>query len=228
MLVSKHSDLCFNIDWVLVKPPSTIINLGVRFDQSLTFAYHISSHIKTAFFTFVTLLDPYSPRHRFIKDAQTVAYAFISSLLDYCNALFTSLPTKTFSRLHYVQNVVGKVHTRTKLSAHVSSAFFKLYWLPISYHIQYKTLFTYKALHDYAPGYLTELILTYTPTHVLWSSSSSVLPTPRFRLSFMGGMSFIGHYGINFHRASKKSPPFPPSKHNSNPIFSLSARTPWL
>lgn len=103
-----------------------------------------------------------------------------------------------------------------------------LYWLPISYHIQYKTLFTYKALHDYAPGYLTELILTYTPTHVLWSSSSSVLPTPRFRLSFMGGMSFIGHYGIYFHRASKKSPPFPPSKHNSNPIFSLSARTPWL
>lgn len=103
-----------------------------------------------------------------------------------------------------------------QISAHNS-----FHWLSISYHIQYKThLLTYTALHGYTPGYLTELLLPYTPTCVLRSSGSSLLTIPRFGPSSMGGRSFsVGSH--KFPRAFKKSPLFPASKHNSKSLHLL-------
>jgi len=46
----KRMDLSFEIDRVHVKPSSSVRNLGVVFDSSLSFASHISSVVKNSFF----------------------------------------------------------------------------------------------------------------------------------------------------------------------------------
>lgn len=115
----------------------------------------------------------------------------MSSQLPTFNALFTGLPTNTISGLLTILTLTLITQTYTKRSAQMLHTLFKLHWLLISYRIQYKTLLLiYKALHVYASGYLTELFLPYTFTHVLRSSGSSLLIIPRVRLSSTGDRTF--------------------------------------
>ena len=50
----------------------------------------------------------------------------------------------------------------------MSRALIGLHWLPVDKRIEYRLLlYTYKALHDLAPGYLCELVVPYVPRRVL-------------------------------------------------------------
>ena len=51
----RRMDLSCEIDGVHVKSSSSVRNLGILFDSSLSFASHISSVVKTSFFIFVIL-----------------------------------------------------------------------------------------------------------------------------------------------------------------------------
>ncbi len=63
--------------------------------------------------------------------------------------------------------------------------------LPIRYRIQFKILlFTYKALHNLAPSYLSELLHVYVPTRSLRSSASVTLVVPSVRLTTVGSRAF--------------------------------------
>lgn len=67
----------------------------------------------------------------------------------------------------------------------------QLHWLPIQYHIQFKTqLLTFKAIHNLAPPYLTDLLHIHTPSRSLRSSSSISLSVPPARLTTMGSRAF--------------------------------------
>ncbi len=57
--------------------------------------------------------------------------------------------------------------------------------------INYKILiFTYKALHNLGPTYLSDLLLPYVRAPSLGSSSEGLLVTPEFRLVIMGSRAF--------------------------------------
>ncbi len=89
------------------------------------------------------------------KDAESLVYAFITSRLDYCNALFSGFPAHSISRLQYIQNSAARMLTYTKRSAHI---LFNLHWLPVSSCIIYKMiLLMFKSLHGLAPTYLSDL-----------------------------------------------------------------------
>ena len=61
----------------------------------------------------------------------------------------------------------------------MSRALIGLYWLPVDKRIEYKLLlYTYKALHDLAPGYLCELVVSYVPRRVLRSAELNFLTVP--------------------------------------------------
>ncbi len=103
-----------------------------------------------------------------ITNAETLIHAFMTSRLDYCNALLGGCSACLINKLQLVQNAAAIVLTRTKKYGHISPVLSTLHWLPIKHCIHFKILLiTYKALNDLAPQYLSELLLHYSPSRPL-------------------------------------------------------------
>uniref|UniRef100_G3Q7R2 Uncharacterized protein n=1 Tax=Gasterosteus aculeatus TaxID=69293 RepID=G3Q7R2_GASAC len=61
----------------------------------------------------------------------------------------------------------------------------------LAHRISYKILtFTYKALHQLAPPYLSELLSPYQPHRSLRSTSARLLFTPKSKLRSFGDRAF--------------------------------------
>ena len=87
--------------------------------------------------------------------AHTIVHAFISSRLDYCNALLYGLPKYLVDRLQHVQNSAARVVTFTGKFDHITPVLIDLHWLPVYYRVIFKLLLlSYKALNGLAPCYL--------------------------------------------------------------------------
>ncbi len=90
------------------------------------------------------------------------------------------------------QNAAARVLTRTRKYDHISPVMSTLHWLPIKHCIDFKILLiTYKALNGFAPQYLSELLLHYSPPRPLRSQDSDHLIIPRISKSIAGGRSFL-------------------------------------
>ena len=67
----------------------------------------------------------------------------------------------------------------------------ELHWLPVEQRIIFKILFfTFKALNNLLPGYISDLLETYKPTRSLRSSSRNLLVIPRSELKSYGDRTF--------------------------------------
>ena len=74
----------------------------------------------------------------------------------------------------------------------MSRALMELHWLPVDKRIEYKLLlYTYKALHGLAPGYLCNLVVPYEPRRVLRSAESNLLTVPPGKPGKYGSRSFV-------------------------------------
>ena len=113
-------------------------------------------------------------------------HAFISSKLDFCNALLYGLPQSVVDRLQYVQNYAARLVTRTQSSEHITPVLCRLHWppVPVRQRITCKILLlTHKALNGMAPKYIANLLQPYTPTRQL-RSSKNLHVTPKSNLKF--------------------------------------------
>ena len=82
-------------------------------------------------------------------------------------------------RLDDLQILAHGLHERLRDHDSMSCALMELHWLPVDTRIEYKLLlYTYKALHGLAPGYLCKLIVPYEPRRVLRSAESNLLTVP--------------------------------------------------
>ena len=78
-------------------------------------------------------------------------------------------------------NSAARIVTQERLRDQdaMSRALIGLHWLPVDKRIGYKLLlYTYKAMHDLAPGYLCELVVPYVPRKVLMSAELNILTVP--------------------------------------------------
>ncbi len=77
---------CLTLDGCSVNSSSSVRNLGVLFDSNLSFDSHVSSICKTDFF-YLKNISKLRPMLS-MSNAEMLINAFMTSRLDYCNALF--------------------------------------------------------------------------------------------------------------------------------------------
>ena len=177
------------LDGITLASSTTVRNLGVIFDQDLSFNSHIKQTSRTAFFH----LRNITKIRRILSktDAEKRIHAFVTSRLDYCNSLLSGCPNKSIKTLQLIQNAAARVLTGTRNRDHISPVLASLHWLPVKFRIEFKILLlTYKALHGQAPSYLKELIVPYYPTRTLRSLNAGLLVVPIVSKSRTGARAF--------------------------------------
>lgn len=88
-------------------------NLGVIFDKELCFDRQVNAVVKSSFYQLRKLSKLKSILSR--KDLESVVHAFISTRLDYCNALYLGLNAPLIACLQYVQNAAARLLTGTNI-----------------------------------------------------------------------------------------------------------------
>ncbi|XP_033945045.2 uncharacterized protein, partial [Pseudochaenichthys georgianus] len=188
-LRNKLSKDILTMDGINLASSETVRNLGVIFDQDLSFNAHIKSISRTAYFH---LRNIAKIRHILPQnDAEKLVHAFVTSRLDYCNSLLSGSTKKSIKSLQLIQNAAARVLTRVRKRDHITPVLAALHWLPIEHRIEFKILLlAYKALNGQAPSYLKELIIPYCPTRALRSKNAGLLVVPRIFKSTMGARAF--------------------------------------
>ena len=168
---------------------SVVTNLGIKMDPHLNYETHIKHLCKTSFFHLknIAKLRPTLT----LPDAEKLVHAFVSSRLDYCNALLIGTPSKSLQKLQYIQNSAARVLMRVRKYEHITPILHSLHWLPITSRTEYKiTLLTHQCIHGNAPPYLKELLEPKPSTRSLRSGNRNCLKERHTNLKTMGDRAF--------------------------------------
>ena len=148
----------FSVIDSIIQQSSKVRNLGIIFDQFLSFDDYISSVCRSTHFH---LRNIGRIRHLLSQNATAqLIHALMSIRLDYCNSILYNLPKNSILRLQIIQNQAARILTKTPRRDHITEVLIDLHWLRIEERIVYKLLIlTFKAFIDRtAPLYLCELI----------------------------------------------------------------------
>ncbi len=163
-----------------ITPSASVRNLGVLFDDQLTFKEQIAKTARSCRFALhnIRKIRPFLTEHA----AQLLVQALVISRLDYCNALLAGLPSNTIKPLQMIQNAAARLVFNEPKRAHVTPLFVSLHWLPVAARIQFKTLMlAYRTTTGSAPTYFHSLLQIYTPSRSLRSASERRLVVPSQR-----------------------------------------------
>lgn len=137
---------------------STVRNLGVIFDSSLSFSNNISATSRTCNLILRSLypIRPYLDQPSAIK----LVNALIFSRIDYSCSLFFHVPKHSLKILQKIINRSCRFVFSPMRLTHTFPFLFKLRWLPIIPRIHLKvSSIVFKLLHDpYQPSYLSSLL----------------------------------------------------------------------
>ena len=159
-------------------PAESVKNLGVWFDSD----FFLSKYVQNVFKTCVVQLHDFRHVRRFLtRDASVlVAYALVSSRLDYYNSLFRSLSKFNLRKLECIQNSAARIVSNTSRYTSITPILKRLHWLPVEHGSIFKTAtLVYKFLHTGFPKYCAPYISSYS------SSYSTRLRVVVISLSFL-------------------------------------------
>ncbi len=156
-------DFMIQLGSSIITPSASVRNLGVIFDDQLTFKEHIAKTARSCRFALhnIRKIRPFLTEHA----AQLLVQALVISRLDYCNALLAGLPSNTIKPLQMIQNAAARLVFNEPKRAHVTPLFVSLHWLPVAARIQFKTLMlAYRTTTGSAPAYFHSLLQIYIPS----------------------------------------------------------------
>ncbi len=107
--------------------------------QQPIFENHISHVTKTAFFHLRNIAKLRNMLS--VSDAEKLVHAFMTSRLDYCNALLGGYPASSKNKLQIVQNSAARILTRSRKYDHITPILQSLHWLPITFRSDTLSLF---------------------------------------------------------------------------------------
>ena len=142
-----------------------ITNLGFKVEPELNLNCQIKAVVKASFYHLRQLakIKPILSRQHF----ETVIHAFVTTRLDYCNALYVGVSGSSITCLQMVQNTAARLLTGTHKYEHIYPILATLHWLPIQFRIHFKTvLFAFKSLN----GVMVLFIYFFSAQHFgqLW------------------------------------------------------------
>ena len=149
------SDLSVSVGDIQGSPSSKVRDLGVVFDQYLTFHDHISGICKSTHFH-LHGIGRIRNLLTFYATAQLI-HALITSRLDFCNSILYNIPNKPIEILQL--NQAARMLKRITRRNHITPILIELHWLKNHDRIILKNLLlTHKAVNNTAPEYLCDLI----------------------------------------------------------------------
>ena len=184
MLKTLPSKPDLKIGSVILKSEDAVKSLGVFIDQYISMETHISNTCRIAFYHLCNI----GRIRKFLtnESCEQLIHCFITSRIDYCNALFYDLPKRLLKKLQGIQNCAARILTFTKRYEHITPVLIQLHWLPVVFRIRFKILLlVYKCLNGLAPEYLTELLTAYVPQRSLRSVDHALLNPPVAQLSYL-------------------------------------------
>ena len=125
--------------------------------------------------------------------SKTLIHAFVTSHVDYCNALLAGIPQYQVQRIQRILNAAARLIYRCPRISHITPILIALHWLPIKYRVEFKiALLVYKALNNMAPIYISELLIP-KPSCERWtlrSDDQGLLHIPKTNCKTLGDRSF--------------------------------------
>ena len=183
-----------------------------------SFSKHVQNVCKGCF---SQLRDFRNIRQFLTQDASvSVANAFVSSQLNYCNSLFRSLSKVNLHRLQSIQNSAARIVTNLCKYTRITPVLRKLHWLPIQFHSEFKLATpVYKSIHTGFPKYFASHLSTYRTTYNTRCSQSvaNFLKVPKFQIQFTSPLSSLASvlplmlplFGIHLLKTSVHHPLLP-------------------
>jgi len=111
-------------------------NLGVIIDSQLSLEAHVAAVCRSGYYQ-LWQLRPVK-RSPSADAAKPLVQAFISSRLDYCNALLYGLSDGLMRRLQSVQNPAARLVTGARRRDHITPILRQLHWLPVRQRVTFK------------------------------------------------------------------------------------------
>ena len=139
-LEKVHTDTCrLTIGDSEISPSKDPIrNLGSWFDSDFTMRSHVTKTCKAAFDHLYNI----NRIRRFLSRelTESLIHAFVTSRLDYCNALLYGVPNNLIYRLQRVQNAAARLVFRAPRFCHITPLWVGLHWVHVKFRIDLKII----------------------------------------------------------------------------------------
>ena len=158
-------------------------NLGVLMDNRLTLDAQLAHVVKSCYYylNWIKKIRKYLSK----EVAKSIVHALVISRIDYCNGLYINLPKYATEKLQRIMRSAARLIAQPSWNASITKICKELHWLPVPERTQFKVLtLVYKAIHDDAPSYLSEMIQRYRPQRKLRSTSSNLLAVKKTRVRY--------------------------------------------
>jgi len=159
-VLSTLPDIQLKLGDIYVHASTSVKNLGVVFDSTMSMTDQVSAVCKSVNFHIRNLWRI----RRFITQeaCHHAVRALVLSRIDYANSLFYGARKIDLMRLQRLQNKAARLVFACGRDQSSSQLLCDLHWLPVMERIKYKILlYIYKSLHDIAPSYLINILKLY-------------------------------------------------------------------